>query len=102
MIDNPLPASPLSGGGALPQFSALDRGGALPQFLALARGESLPQFPPLTRGGLGWGCLKSLAYALSRNLSPTLIAQYQLQLPDKKLIQAKLHELLEQDLDGER
>jgi predicted nuclease of restriction endonuclease-like (RecB) superfamily len=35
-------------------------------------------------------------YALSRNLSPTLIAQYQLQLPDKKLIQAKLHELYEQ------
>ena len=32
-------------------------------------------------------------YALSRNLSPTLIAQYQLQLPDKKLLQAKLHEL---------
>jgi predicted nuclease of restriction endonuclease-like (RecB) superfamily len=37
-------------------------------------------------------------YALSRNLSPTLIAQYQLQLPDKKLIQAKLHELYEQSL----
>lgn len=36
-------------------------------------------------------------YALSRNLSPTLIAQYQLQLPDKKLIQAKLHELLAQE-----
>lgn len=32
-------------------------------------------------------------YALSRTLSPTLIAQYQTQLPDKKLIQAKLHEL---------
>ncbi len=32
-------------------------------------------------------------YALSRNLSPTLIAQYQLQLPDKKLLQAKLHEM---------
>jgi len=32
-------------------------------------------------------------YALSRNLSPALIAQYQLQLPDKKLLQAKLHEL---------
>jgi YhcG PDDEXK nuclease domain len=32
-------------------------------------------------------------YALSRNLSPTLIAQYQLQLPDKKLLQDKLHEL---------
>ncbi len=35
-------------------------------------------------------------YALSRNLSPALIAQYQLQLPDKKLIAAKLHELLAQ------
>ena len=35
-------------------------------------------------------------YALSRHLSPTLIAQYQLQLPDKKLLQAKLHELFEQ------
>lgn len=35
-------------------------------------------------------------YALSRHLSPTLVAQYQLQLPDKKLIQAKLHELLAQ------
>jgi len=31
-------------------------------------------------------------YALSRSLSPTLIAQYQTQLPDKKLLQAKLHE----------
>jgi predicted nuclease of restriction endonuclease-like (RecB) superfamily len=41
-------------------------------------------------------------YALSRNLSPTLIAQYQLQLPDKKLIQAKLHELLAQEREGER
>jgi len=39
-------------------------------------------------------------YALSRNLSPTLIAQYQLQLPDKKLIQAKLHELLTQALNN--
>lgn len=41
-------------------------------------------------------------YALSRNLSPTLVAQYQCQLPDKKLLQAKLHQLLqdlpEQDL----
>jgi predicted nuclease of restriction endonuclease-like (RecB) superfamily len=35
-------------------------------------------------------------YALSRNLSPMLVAQYQLQLPDKKLIQAKMHELLAQ------
>ncbi len=36
-------------------------------------------------------------YALSRNLSPTLIAHYQLQLPDKKLLQAKLHELAVQE-----
>ncbi len=34
-------------------------------------------------------------YALSRNLSPTMVAQYELQLPDKKLIQAKLQELSE-------
>lgn len=33
-------------------------------------------------------------YALSRNLSPALVAQYQLQLPDKRLIAARLHELL--------
>lgn len=33
-------------------------------------------------------------YALSRSLSPALIAQYQTQLPDKKLLQAKLHELM--------
>lgn len=32
-------------------------------------------------------------YALSRHLSPTLVAQYELQLPDKKLLQNKLHEL---------
>ncbi len=31
-------------------------------------------------------------YALSRSLSPALIAQYQTQLPDKKLLQEKLHE----------
>jgi predicted nuclease of restriction endonuclease-like (RecB) superfamily len=41
-------------------------------------------------------------YALSRNLSPTLIAQYQLQLPDKKLIQAKLHELLAQERESDK
>jgi len=31
-------------------------------------------------------------YALSRTLSPALIAEYQTQLPDKNLLQAKLHE----------
>jgi predicted nuclease of restriction endonuclease-like (RecB) superfamily len=39
-------------------------------------------------------------YALSRNLSPALIAEYQLQLPDKKLLQAKLHELYA-DVEGD-
>ena len=36
-------------------------------------------------------------YALSRNLSPALVEQYQLQLPDQKLLQSKLHELLAQE-----
>lgn len=31
-------------------------------------------------------------YALNRSLSPALIAEYQVQLPDKHLLQAKLHE----------
>jgi predicted nuclease of restriction endonuclease-like (RecB) superfamily len=31
-------------------------------------------------------------YALSRSLSPALVAEYQTQLPDKKLLQTKLHE----------
>ena len=31
-------------------------------------------------------------YALSRSLSPALVAQYQTQLPDKRLLAAKLHE----------
>ena len=34
-------------------------------------------------------------YAMSRNLSPTMVAQYELQLPDKKILQSKLHELSE-------
>lgn len=36
-------------------------------------------------------------YALSRSLSPTMVAEYQLCLPDKKLLQHKLHEIYEQD-----
>jgi predicted nuclease of restriction endonuclease-like (RecB) superfamily len=31
-------------------------------------------------------------YSLNRSLSPALIAEYQIQLPDKQLLQAKLHE----------
>jgi predicted nuclease of restriction endonuclease-like (RecB) superfamily len=34
-------------------------------------------------------------YALSRTASPALIAEYQTQLPDKGMLRAKLHELLE-------
>ena len=34
-------------------------------------------------------------YALSRSASPTLVAEYQTQLPNKKLLQAKLHEFYE-------
>jgi predicted nuclease of restriction endonuclease-like (RecB) superfamily len=36
-------------------------------------------------------------YALSRSLSPALIAAYETQLPDKALLQAKLHELYAQN-----
>lgn len=34
-------------------------------------------------------------YALSRSLSPTMVAEYETQLPDKKLLQQKLHDLIE-------
>jgi predicted nuclease of restriction endonuclease-like (RecB) superfamily len=34
-------------------------------------------------------------YALSRSMSPTLVAEYKTRLPDKKLLQAKLHEFYE-------
>ena len=40
-------------------------------------------------------------YALSRALSPALIAEYQTRLPDKKLLQAKLHEFYLQNLAAE-
>lgn len=32
-------------------------------------------------------------YSLSRSLSPTLVAEYKMQLPDKRILQQKLHEL---------
>ena len=40
---------------------------------------------------------KVVEYALSRTLSPALIAEYQTALPDKKLLQAKLQEFYMQD-----
>ena len=39
-------------------------------------------------------------YALSRSLSPTMVAEYQLCLPDKALLQQKMHEL-EDELDAQ-
>ena len=36
-------------------------------------------------------------YALSRSLSPTMVAEYQLCLPDKAILQQKLHNIIEQD-----
>ncbi len=38
---------------------------------------------------------KVVEYALSRTVSPALVAEYQTRLPDKKLLQAKLHEFYE-------
>jgi predicted nuclease of restriction endonuclease-like (RecB) superfamily len=40
-------------------------------------------------------------YALSRSLSPALIAEYQTQLPDKKLLREKLHEFYLQNASRE-
>ena len=42
-------------------------------------------------------------YAMSRTLSPMMVAEYQLQLPDKSILQKKLQELINMPLieDGE-
>jgi hypothetical protein len=37
-------------------------------------------------------------YALSRSLSPTMILEYKTQLPDKYLLQQKLHELFNKEI----
>ena len=34
-------------------------------------------------------------YALNRSMSPALVAEYQIKMPDKKLLEAKLHEFYE-------
>ena len=39
--------------------------------------------------------IEVVEYALSRNLSPAMVAEYQTLLPDKKLLQQKLHEIFE-------
>jgi predicted nuclease of restriction endonuclease-like (RecB) superfamily len=38
-------------------------------------------------------------YALSRSLSPTMVSEYKTQLPDKRLLQQKLHELFDNETD---
>jgi len=42
-----------------------------------------------------------VVYSLSRTLSPALIAEYQTQLPDKKLLREKLHEFYLQNAPEE-
>jgi predicted nuclease of restriction endonuclease-like (RecB) superfamily len=39
-------------------------------------------------------------YALSRSLSPTMVSEYKTQLPDKKVLQQKLHELFDNKTKG--
>lgn len=39
-------------------------------------------------------------YALSRSLSPTMVSEYKTQLPDKKILQQKLHELFDNQSDN--
>lgn len=38
-------------------------------------------------------------YALSRSLSPTMVAEYKLSLPDKKLLQQKMREICEENME---
>ena len=38
-------------------------------------------------------------YAMSRSLSPTMVSKYITHLPDKKLLQQKLHELFDNKTD---
>jgi predicted nuclease of restriction endonuclease-like (RecB) superfamily len=43
--------------------------------------------------------IEVVEYALSRSLSPTMVSEYKTQLPDKKLLQQKLHELFDNETD---
>lgn len=40
-----------------------------------------------------------MEYALNRNLSPALVAEYETKLLDKKLMQQKLHEIFELSIE---
>ncbi len=39
-------------------------------------------------------------YAMNRNLSPTIISEYQIFLPDKKILEQKMHELFEESVEN--
>lgn len=41
--------------------------------------------------------IEVVEYAMSRNLSPTMVSEYKTYLPDKRILQQKLHELFEND-----
>lgn len=41
-------------------------------------------------------------YALSRSLSPTMVAEYQICMPDKKILQQKMHEIASHASDSDR
>lgn len=41
-------------------------------------------------------------YALSRNLSPALVAEYHTMLPEKELLQKKMHEIFEQNTTDDK
>ena len=43
-----------------------------------------------------------VVYALSRSLSPTMVAEYQLCLPDKKLLQQKMHEIADNNMEKQK
>jgi hypothetical protein len=45
--------------------------------------------------------LRELPWSSNRSLSPALITDYQTRLPDKKLLQAKLHEFYIQNAQQE-
>ncbi|MBS0623305.1 MAG: hypothetical protein JSS62_01635 [Verrucomicrobia bacterium] len=55
----------------------------------------MKQFYEVYRENPKLATLWRVEYAMSRNMSPTLISQYTIALPDKKILQAKLHDLYE-------
>jgi predicted nuclease of restriction endonuclease-like (RecB) superfamily len=44
--------------------------------------------------------IEVVEYALSRSLSPTMVSEYETQLPDKKILKQKLQELFESETEG--